>query len=183
MRCFLTARDYSRPRTLSGREKSAAQGFDGTSTQTCNRSADTPHESHATTGSAEFEMTTAHGRLHAATLELTKSSAMKQRLTNAFSIFLKELDADELPTEMRPDFAALVAELESVRPLPGETAVQATVRKMSPEQAERLAARIVEIYGDLLRAPSSVTKLHPRDDKREKPEGAAVVPLLFAAEA
>jgi hypothetical protein len=128
-------------------------------------------------------MTTAHGRLHAATLELTKSSAMKQRLANAFSNFLKELDADELPTEMRTAFATLTAELEAVRPLPGETAVQATVRKMSPEQAEGFALRIVDLYGDLLRAPSSVTKLHQRDDKREKPEGAAVVPLLFAAEA
>jgi hypothetical protein len=128
-------------------------------------------------------MTTAHGRLHAATLELTRSSAMKQRLTSAFSNFLKELDADELPTEIRGAFAALAAELESVRPLPGETAVQATVRKMSPEQAEGFAARIVDLYGDLLRAPSSVTKLHQRDDRREKPEGAAVVPLLFAAEA
>ena len=70
-----------------------------------------------------------------------------------------------------------------MRPLPGETAVQATVRKMSPDQAEHFAARIVGLYADLLRAPSSVTKLHQREDRREKHEGAAVVPLLFAAEA
>lgn len=125
-------------------------------------------------------MTTAQGRLHAATLELTKSSAMKQRLANAFSNFLKELDADELPAELRTSFAAISSELEAVQPLPGETAVQATVRKMSPEQAETFAARIVDLYGDLLRTPSSVTKLHPRDDRRES---GAVVPLLFAAEA
>ncbi len=124
-------------------------------------------------------MTSAHGRLHAATLELTKSSAMKQRLASAFSTFLKDLDVDELPTELRPAFTALHAELESVRPLSGETAVQATVRKMSPEQAERFAARIVDLYGDLLRAPSSVTKL----PVREKRDEIAVVPLLVAAEA
>jgi hypothetical protein len=124
-------------------------------------------------------MTSAHGRLHAATLELTKSSAMKQRLASAFSTFLKDLDVDELPTELRPAFTALYAELESVRPMSGETAVQATVRKMSPEQAERFAARIVDLYGDLLRTPSSVTKL----PLREKRDEIAVVPLLFAAEA
>jgi hypothetical protein len=125
-------------------------------------------------------MTTVHGRLHAATLELTKSSALKQRLTAAFSTFLKDLDADELPSELRSTFVALQAELESVKPLPGETAVQATVRKMSHEQAETFAARIVDLYGDLLRSASSVTKL-PLRDKREEP--APVLPLLFAAEA
>lgn len=125
-------------------------------------------------------MTNVHGRLHAATLELTKSSALKQRLTCAFSTFLKDLEADELPAELRNAFVALHAELESVRPLPGETAVQATVRKMSHEQAETFAARIVDLYGDLLRSASSVTKL-PLRDKRE--DSSPVVPLLFAAEA
>jgi hypothetical protein len=80
---------------------------------------------------------------------------------------------------LRGPFADLHAELESVKPLPGETAVQATVRKMSHDQAEQFAARIVGLYGDLLRAPSSITKL-PLRDKRED---AAVVPLMFAAEA
>jgi hypothetical protein len=125
-------------------------------------------------------METAHGRLHAATLELVKSTALKQRLAIAFSNFLKELDAEELPAELRATFLELCTDLESVRPLPGETAVQATVRKMSPDQAERCAGRIVDLYGDLLRVPSSVTKL-PVRDKRE--DGPAVVPLLFAAEA
>lgn len=125
-------------------------------------------------------MITVHGRLHAATLELTKSSSLKQRLATAFSIFLKDLDADELPAELRAAFASLHSELEAVKPLPGETAVQATVRKMSGDQAEQFASRIVDLYGDLLRTSSSVTKL-PVREKRE--EAAPVVPLLFAAEA
>jgi hypothetical protein len=125
-------------------------------------------------------MSTAYGRLHAATVELTRSCALKQRLATAFSISLKDLDADELPPDLRSAFAALHDELECVKPLPGETAVQATVRKMSLEHAERIATRIVELYAELLRMPSSVTKL-PLRDKRE--EGGAVVPLMFAAEA
>jgi hypothetical protein len=131
-------------------------------------------------GFSEREMTTAHGRLHAATLELVKSSPIKQRLALAFSNFLKDLDTDELPAELRSAFVALRSEFEVVKPMAGETAVQATVRKMSPDQAEGCACRVFELYADLLRAPSSVTKL-PLRDKRD--EGPQVVPLLFAAEA
>jgi hypothetical protein len=124
-------------------------------------------------------MNTAQGRLHAATLELVKSAPIKQRLATAFSNFLKDLDTDELPSELRAPFVALLADFEVVKPLPGETAVQATVRKMSPDQAEKYATRVVDLYGDLLRTPSSVTKL----PLREKRDDLQVVPLLFAAEA
>jgi hypothetical protein len=124
-------------------------------------------------------MNTAQGRLHAATLELVKSAPIKQRLATAFSNFLKDLDTDELPSELRAPFVALLADFEAVKPLPGETAVQATVRKMSPDQAEKYATRVVDLYGDLLRTPSSVTKL----PLREKRDDLQVVPLLFAAEA
>lgn len=122
-------------------------------------------------------MTTAQGRLHAAALELSRACPMKQRLTSAFSNCLKDLETDELPPELRAAFGSIADELQSVRPMPGETAIQATVRKMSPEQAEGFAARIVDLYGDLLRAPSSVTKLPVRE------KSDTVVPLLFAAEA
>lgn len=120
------------------------------------------------------------GRLHDATLELVKASPIKQRLAFAFSNYLKDLDPSDLPTEIRQTFLGLLADLESVKPLPGESAVQATVRKMSPEQADRYAACIVELYDGVARAPSSVTRINVRDKREEAPQ---VVPLLYAAEA
>jgi hypothetical protein len=120
------------------------------------------------------------GRLHGATLELVKGSPIKQRLALAFSNHLKELDPSDLPAEMRPAFLGLVADLECVKPLPGESAVQATVRKMSPEQVDRCAACIVELYDGVARAPTSIARLAPRDKREDSPQ---VVPLLFAAEA
>lgn len=120
------------------------------------------------------------GRLHGATLELVKSTPIKQRLALAFSNHLKELDPADLPLEARSTFLGLVADLECVKPLPGETAVQATVRKMSSEQADLCATRIVGLYDDVARAPSSVTRI-PVRDKRD--ENSQVVPLLYAAEA
>ncbi|MFO0335534.1 MAG: hypothetical protein ACK53C_11015 [Pseudomonadota bacterium] len=122
---------------------------------------------------------TAWSRLHAATLELVKSAPLKQRLASAFQNHLKGLEIQDLPPELRAEFAALAADLETVLPLPGETAVQATVRKMSAEQADRCAMRIVELAHDYVHAPASVTRF-PVRDRRE--EGNESVPRLFAAE-
>lgn len=118
-------------------------------------------------------------RLHGAMLELVSSAPIKQRLMAAFSRHLQDLDPAELPPELRAPFGELFAELQAVKPLRSESAIQATVRKMSADQADRYAVRIVTLYGDLARGPATVTRLVR--EKRE--ESGAVVPLLFAAEA
>jgi hypothetical protein len=121
---------------------------------------------------------TAWNRLHAATLELVSSAPIKQRLSAAFSNHLKHIDTDELPEEVRASFLDLSQMLESVKPLPGETAVQATVRKMSPDQIDRCAIRIVELLGELNRAQANLARA-----ARDKRENADTVVPLFAAEA
>jgi hypothetical protein len=129
----------------------------------------------------------AWSRLHAATLELTKGTSLKQRLASAFSKHLCRLDPIDLPAELRAEFTELVRGLESVRPLPGESAVQATVRKMSGEEADRYAARIVRLFGNLAArgaveaGPVVVELPAPRFEEHERARGA--VPLLYAAEA
>jgi hypothetical protein len=131
------------------------------------------------------------GKLHTATVELSKSAPIKQRLVTVFSI-LKEIDPDELPGALREQLGAIVAGLESVRPLPGETGVQATVRKMSAEQADLLAARVVDLFATVsafvhsaaaaraepAATTSSVTAIRDRQESRQQ-----AVPLLYAAEA
>jgi len=106
--------------------------------------------------------------LQQALVELVGNPSLKQRLIAAYSKHLKHVDGEDLPDALREDFAAICAELESIRPLPGETAVQATVRKMSAEQADQVAARIVA----LVTGPAR----EPRD------RGDTVIPL-FAVEA
>jgi hypothetical protein len=128
------------------------------------------------------------GKLHAATLELAKSTSIKQRLTLAFSKHLKHIDASELPLSLQEQLATILQSLESVRPLPGESSVQATVRKMSAEDADRYAAQIVDLFGAaaasralpaVARAPepSSVTAFRERGEARHSGN------LLYAAEA
>ena len=124
---------------------------------------------------------TAWHRLHAATLELVGSSPIKQRLSAAYSNQLKYISGDDLPEEIRPRFLELANAMQAVKPLPGETAVQATVRKMSPVEADRCAARIVELLGEL--GEHAQSQLAASRTAREKRESGDTVIPLFAAEA
>jgi uncharacterized protein YecA (UPF0149 family) len=96
--------------------------------------------------------------LHKATLELAKSSALKQRLTDAFTRHLIDLPTQDLPGEVRLDFEALRQSMTRIRPQHGECPVAATVRKMSIGEADACAARIIALLDTLhrtsLAAPS-----------------------------
>ena len=94
-------------------------------------------------------MSVAWESFHRATHELASSASIKQRLTAAFSNHLKDLEPESLPPELRPRFQELHGRLNRVTPLRGESAVWATVRKMSNDEAETIARRIVELLGEL----------------------------------
>lgn len=103
-------------------------------------------------------MAAAWESLHRAALEIASADSVKQRVTNAFSRHLEELDVGSLPSELRPQYLDLVARLTRVHPLRGETAVAATVRKMSNEEAAECAQQIVELLAEVatVRAPTAV---------------------------
>ena len=128
------------------------------------------------------------GDLHAATLELAKGTSIKHRLAVAFSKHLKHIDASELPLSLQEQLVAIVKGLESVCPLPGESAVQATVRKMSANEADRCAARIVDLYGAVAGARAQIQAPRAADSTplnvfRERNDTRHATPLLYAAEA
>jgi len=87
--------------------------------------------------------------LQQATLELTSADPIKHRLISAFSSYLEPLDAAGLPPDLRQPFADLVERLTSVSPLRGESAVAATVRKMSNEEAGDCAREIVRMLAGM----------------------------------
>ncbi len=132
----------------------------------------------------------AWGKLHAATLELARSSPIKQRLTNAFSKHLCTIDPAQLPPPLRGEFHEIVRGLEAVAPLPGESPVQATVRKLSADDADLFATRIVVLFGEVARASTlrpveveAVVAEPPAPFERYADDANNVVPLLYAAEA
>ncbi|MGH8337257.1 MAG: hypothetical protein ACRETL_10660, partial [Gammaproteobacteria bacterium] len=61
--------------------------------------------------------------LHFATLELVRSTPIKQRLVSAFRRHLAVLPQDQLPSEVRESFGQLMHSLQGVQPQRGEDAV------------------------------------------------------------
>ncbi len=119
--------------------------------------------------------------LHKATLELARSSALKQRLTDAFTRHLLDLAPSEMPGALRQDFEALRQSMTRVRPQRGECPVAATVRKMSIGEADACAARIVAMLDSLHRASASAPKANGQAHGRGTGEtGTSRIPTLIS---
>jgi hypothetical protein len=115
-------------------------------------------------------MISAWESLHFATLELVRSTPIKHRLVCACRRHLASIPEDQLPCEVRESFSQVMASLHGVKPLRGEDAVAASVRKMSIQEADDCAALIVEIFGitcrillNAARASAEVVQLHGVD--------------------
>ena len=96
-------------------------------------------------------MSSAWEHFFAATSMLASSGPIKHRLCEAYRVHLETLDTEEIPKEIREEFCSLSSCMSSVRPLRGESAVQATVRKMSDVEADGVAMRIVNMLGTIAR--------------------------------
>jgi len=135
-------------------------------------------------------MISAWESLHFATLELVRSTPIKQRLVCAYRRHLVTLPEDQLPSEVRESFSRLMDSMRGVQPLRGEDAVAASVRKMSNQEADDSAALIVEIFGitcrvllNAARASAAVVQLHSADREAspERESSDFEVPALIAS--
>ncbi|MDR2215045.1 MAG: hypothetical protein LBE59_04295 [Nevskiaceae bacterium] len=88
-------------------------------------------------------------RLHQATLLLCGDGSVKDRLADAYVEHLARLDLEQIPADMRIEFDALRTAMTRERPLSRESVARASVRKMSIEEACRLAAVIVRVYASV----------------------------------
>jgi hypothetical protein len=103
-------------------------------------------------------MITAWECLHFATLELVRSTPIKQRLVCAYRRHLAALPENEIPSEVRESYSHVIRSLCGVQPLRGEDAVAASVRKMSNQEADDCAAQIVEIFGLMCKTHHNATR-------------------------
>ena len=115
-------------------------------------------------------------KLQGATLSLTRSGSLKDRITEAYRNHLCQIDETELPKELRESFRSLAHTLTRERPLVrGDDALRATVRKLSNDQAEEVASSVVDMFASLQRGGASVHRVMPL-------ASAHVVPLYIAAD-
>jgi len=96
-------------------------------------------------------MSTTWEQLEGAALSLARSGPIKDRLTDAYRNHLAFVRAEDLPLALREDFCACHDALTRERPLRGEDAVRATVRKMSGAEADELACRVVRLFAAIVR--------------------------------
>ena len=103
-------------------------------------------------------------RFQAALTVLAGHGHIKQRLIRAYEENLDGIDADELPVATKQAFADFRQSMHRVTPLHGESAVCASVRKMSPEDASECASQVVALFGELARQRQDDPAALPIDD-------------------
>ncbi|MBS0377024.1 MAG: hypothetical protein JSS29_00950 [Proteobacteria bacterium] len=115
-------------------------------------------------------MSTTWEQLEGAALAVTRSGSIKDRLVDAFRNHIAQVETDELPEALRVQFKACHETLTRERPMPGEDAVRATVRKMSNVQADEVAASLVRLYGAYVR---ETTRIEPQPNVVVTPDVVA----------
>jgi hypothetical protein len=90
-------------------------------------------------------MTDLTARLEAAALSLAGPGPIKERLTDAYS-HLENLEATDLPA-FGDEFSDMIKALHRERPLPGDSVVRASVRKLSNDDVRHYAELLVRLYG------------------------------------
>jgi hypothetical protein len=107
--------------------------------------------------------------LQRAALRLSQDGSIKDRLADAYASFLLDIDADDLPDDVRDEFAAMCDAMHRERALPRESVIRASVRKMSNEQAAQHAALVVRTFASLARIAAGGVSMRRNARKTSAP--------------
>jgi hypothetical protein len=102
----------------------------------------------------------------AAVRTLASDAPLKQRLVVAWVDSLSAVEADDLPEAIRPRFELLRAAVTSAGATDKESAVEVSVRKMSPADASRYANGILAMFAELVRVKATGERLETRQGVR-----------------
>jgi hypothetical protein len=107
-------------------------------------------------------------RLYPAIRLLVGPEPVKQRLVRVWLKYLDDIPVTDLPRQVRDEFLELRRCMYARKPLPQETAPEASVRKMSVKEATRHAEQIVNVL-NILAEESGVIEFRSVRVKREHP--------------
>src|SRR5690606_12317929 len=116
--------------------------------------------------------------LQLATLRLSQDGPIKDRLIDAYDSHLASVEPEDLPEDLRGDFDALCAAMHREPPQARESAVRASVRKMSVMEAREYAAMVVRLFAGMARCDAARSAAAAV----RSPRTAGHVVQLFAAE-
>jgi hypothetical protein len=135
-------------------------------------------------------MSTTWEQLEGAALSLARAGPIKDRLTDAYRNHLAFVNVEDLPDTLRAPFRACHDALTRERPLRGEDAVRATVRKLSSHEADELALSVVRLFTALAReaalhvaAGTALAEAPAISGRAKGPKPTSQVIPLYAAEA
>jgi hypothetical protein len=94
-------------------------------------------------------------KLYAAVRTLAGNEPIKIRLMSAFADNLESLSEDDIPESIRQRFELLHRAMHAVQPQFSESAIFASIRKMSAADATRHASHIVAMFSELVRVKST----------------------------
>lgn len=120
-------------------------------------------------------------RLFSAARTLIGDGPIKQRLVAGWLEYLEPLREEEIPEPIRPKFLSLRQALTTVAPTNGESAVQASVRKMSPLDAQRYATSILLMIAEMVRIRGSGERIAFVRNEQPALESVAPIPDILQA--
>ena len=103
-------------------------------------------------------MTERWAKFNSAISRLTGVGSIKERLHEAYSYNLYDLQSSDLPSEIYNKFEALKRAMTRVEPLGSETKVEAAMRKMYDSDAIKWIGEIVTMYDIVARHEGPATK-------------------------
>jgi len=102
---------------------------------------------------------------YAAVSVLAAHGHIKQRLVKAYEENLAVIEDEDLPIAVKQSFADLRYIMSRVEPLNVEGPIRASVRKMSVDEADECAHKIIDLYRDMIWYSDSAQQPLPIGDK------------------
>jgi len=104
---------------------------------------------------------------YSAVRTLSGEGSIKERLASAYGDNLDQIVDDDVPQIIRPRFELLKRQLHMATPNGRESAVIASVRKMSAGEAAGCASLIVAMFSELVRVKATGERLTLMNRERE----------------